>query len=978
MESAAGAVVEVTKCVSTPIGKYWKYHNGIYENMDTLKQRLEELNCRKRDIESRLNIELIPGGTMLKNEVELWLGRIEKINVEIKTIEEKVEKVKFFSRASLGRNVIQRTEEVKELHKSGEFPNSLVISLPKHGDVLPTTALGAGETTFKRKMEEIWSCLMNDEVTKIGVYGMGGIGKTTALEHINNLLLERKEKFDNVIWVTVSKDSNKINLQDKIARMLSLDITKYEDEIIRAAELLAGFDKKKRYVLILDDLWESCSLKDVGIPEPTRQNGCKLVVTTRSLDVCLSMSCKAIPMRLLSEDEALNLFLDVVQDRSLLSSPKFDEIVKAVVQECAGLPLAVVTIAGSLKGVVDFNEWEIALEDLRECTKGSASDQIFEKLKFSYDRLNDKKLQDCILYCALYPEDHQIDRNFLVELLIVEGVVEERKTRQSEIKQGQVMLNKLVNVCLLNDTTGSWGRKYVKMHDLVRDMALQITSGSPRFLVKAGLRLKSVSDEENWSDVAKVSFINNDIVDIPSSVEPPKCPNLSTLLLSNSHLKSISNNFFLHMKCLKVLDLSYNYGLQNLPESISDLVCLTALLLRSCESLQFVPSLAKLKDLRMLDLNKSGINEVPHGMKMLVKLRYLDFNTRHLKMIPARILCNLTNLQYLLLNGDHYKAPKVRGEELVNLRKLETFEGVLYDVRSFNTYVRSIEQQTLTSYVLQLGFNGTSTWRPVGKLVYLMNCDISESVAAGGEFPLLLPNDIEYLSLQRCYTGVSNLCKLASFKNVTKLRHCRIIDCREIEHVFSYSPYIFPLLRSLEYLELSGLLSFRGLFLRDRERRASSSPLPPGTFSSLKRLQLWCCNKVTEVFVNISFPPNLEELVLYDCSELREIISITSESDDEDQNEEGSVHHAMNIITLPNLRKVSVARLPKLESLPLVADSLQEIDLWDLPKLKRIPLLDRESRPSSLQRVSIHQDLWESLEWDHPNAKVQYLRQSRQ
>ncbi|PON70594.1 LRR domain containing protein [Parasponia andersonii] len=335
-------------------------------------------------------------------------------------------------------------------------------------------------------------------------------------------------------------------------------------------------------------------------------------------------------------------------------------------------------------------------------------------------------------------------------------------------------------------------------------------------------------------------------------------------------------------------------------------------------------------------------------------------------MIPARILCNLTNLQHLLLNGDHYKVPKVRGEELVNLRKLETFEGVLYDVRSFNTHVRSLEHQRLTSYVLQLGFIGTSTWRPVGKLVYLINCDISESVAAGGEFQLLIPNDIEYLGLQRCSTGVSNLCKLASFKNVTKLRYCRIIECREIEHVFSYSPYIFPILQSLENLELNGLLSFRGLFLR--ERRASSSPLPPGTFSSLKRLQLWRCNKVTEAFVNISFPPNLEELVLFDCSELREVISITSESDDEDQNEEGSVHHAMNIIILPNLRKVSVARLPKLESLPLVADSLQEIDLWELPKLKRIPLLDRESCPSSLQRVSIHQNLWESLEWDHPNC----------
>ena len=65
----------------------------------------------------------------------------------------------------------------------------------------------------------------------------------------------------------------------------------------------------KKFVLILDDVWKRFSLLDVGIPEPTR-NGSKLVLTSRSIGVCMSMDFKVVKMQPLSKDESLNLFLD--------------------------------------------------------------------------------------------------------------------------------------------------------------------------------------------------------------------------------------------------------------------------------------------------------------------------------------------------------------------------------------------------------------------------------------------------------------------------------------------------------------------------------------------------------------------------------------------------------------------------------------------------------------------------------------------
>ncbi|KAJ9672942.1 hypothetical protein PVL29_026273 [Vitis rotundifolia] len=38
--------------------------------------------------------------------------------------------------------------------------------------------------------EEVWRCLQDDNLTTIGIFGMGGIGKTTVLRMVNNKFLE--------------------------------------------------------------------------------------------------------------------------------------------------------------------------------------------------------------------------------------------------------------------------------------------------------------------------------------------------------------------------------------------------------------------------------------------------------------------------------------------------------------------------------------------------------------------------------------------------------------------------------------------------------------------------------------------------------------------------------------------------------------------------------------------------------------------
>ena len=224
------------------------------------------------------------------------------------------------------------------------------------------------------------------------------------------------------------------------------------------------------------------------------------------------------------------MFLEKV-GQDVLSNTDILPIVKSVVEECAGLPLAIVTTASSMKGVRNVHEWSNALHELNRHVKGvnGMEDQVFQQLQFNYDLLLDEKVKHCFLCCALYPEDHEIDADELVNLWIAEGLVEEIDSMQIEIDKGHTILNKLKNSCLIENGD----RGGVKLHDVIRDMALRITSVRPRFLVRAGMQLKEIPDVKDWNeDLEQASLMENWGLQIPSQMPPPKCQKLTTLLLS--------------------------------------------------------------------------------------------------------------------------------------------------------------------------------------------------------------------------------------------------------------------------------------------------------------------------------------------------------------------------------------------------------------------------------------------------------------
>ncbi|OIT19542.1 disease resistance protein [Nicotiana attenuata] len=164
--------------------------------------------------------------------------------------------------------------------------------------------------------------------------------------------------------------------------------------------------------------------------------------------------------------------------------------------ECGGLPLALVTVGRALRRENDMRHWENSLSQLKNPMGRiyGMESRVFTRLRFSIERRKDNVTRSCFLYCALYPEDHHIETEELIKYWEI-GCQE-----------------------------GSWN-EYVKMHVLIRDMAIAVTIVNPLFMIRAGRGIRVPPVENEW--------------------------------LYNSLSKGILPSFFNHLGSLKVLDLSY-------------------------------------------------------------------------------------------------------------------------------------------------------------------------------------------------------------------------------------------------------------------------------------------------------------------------------------------------------------------------------------------------------------------------------------
>ncbi|XVF74709.1 hypothetical protein PTKIN_Ptkin13bG0133300 [Pterospermum kingtungense] len=600
------------------------------KHMAVLETEMEELKAIRNDVKRRVQIAERKHLKQL-DQVEWWLSSVEVLEGEVEELMKKIGHEKIcpgcccprncWSSYKLGKRAAKMLNKVRTHREKGQFEEVAETLPPQPGDIKPCEQTVGMETM----LGTVWNCLNEDQAGIIGLYGMGGIGKTTLLTQINNMLLSLPSTVDFVIWAVASRDLKPGKIQEEIGEKLGYFDDRWRNKSVeqKAVDIYRVLSTRK-FVLLLDDLWDRIDLTKIGVPIPDQQNKCKVVFTTRSKEVCGLMEAhKRFKVECLTPPFDWHLFRKKVGDDALSLHPDIPKLAEIVVKECAGLPLALITTGRAMACKKTPQEWIHAIEVLRKCASefSGMADKVFPLLKFSFDHLPNEKVRSCFLYCTLFPEDFVIHKTDLIDYWVCERLLDECNDRNAAQNQGYDIIGRLVYACLLEEEG-----HYVKMHDVIRDMALWIVNECNNFeegvLVQAGVRLIEAPEIRKWETVRRISLMANRL---ESLIETPSCPNLLTLFLNENMLKTITKDFFQSMVNLRVLNLSCNSGIIELPQGISKLV-----------SLQY------------LNLSSTSIRELPNELKSLQRLKYLNLeDTFELNTIPCQLISSFPCLQVL-------------------------------------------------------------------------------------------------------------------------------------------------------------------------------------------------------------------------------------------------------------------------------------------------------------------------------------------
>ncbi|KAL1223878.1 Disease resistance protein RPS5 [Cardamine amara subsp. amara] len=820
------------------------YIYNLKENLADLKKIMEDLKAIRDDVLTRVEIEEDKGLQRLQ-QVQLWLSRVNVIENDFNDLTStsivELERLCLGGVCSMnlkksytyGQRVFLLSREVNNLKSDGVFE---VVAKPFNRVMVEERPLPRTLVAREVIMDSAWNKLMNAGTCIMGMYGMGGVGKTALLAQINNKLSKERQIFDFAIWIDVSRDVQIEKIQEDIGEKLAFCGDEWNCKTKRQqAHEMHTFLRRKKFVLLLDDVWEKVDLTDIGVPFPTMENGCKVVFTTRSREVCGKMGVDdPMEVHCLEENDAWDLFRRKVGEKTLLSHPDIPKLARKIAEKCHGLPLALNVIGETMSCKTSLHEWKHAIDVLTSYARefSGMEEYILPVLKYSYDSLKGEHVKSCFQYCALFPNDHKIDKEALIEYWICEGFVDGKYGRERALNQGYEILGMLVRACLLMEDVVTKSR--VKMHDVVREMAMWIASDlgnhKEKCIVQAGAKVHDVPQAKDWNSVSSMSLMRTNIEQISSN---PDCPQLTTLLLqTNYKLVNILGEFFMSMPMLVVLDLSMNYRLNGLPEEIADL-----------------------HSLRFLDLSDTSIDRLPVGMQELKKLLHLNLESMwRLQSISG--ISNLSSLRLLKLRNSKVVVDNSLIEELKLLRYLETLTMnissclVLVNLFCAQKLVKCIQKLSIDKFWKEsLSFPSMDSLNNLT----IRRCNLLEikieNCSSWNKNPCF--SNLSYVWIREC-SGLRDLTWLVFAPNLIDLNVGSTSKIKYIiseEKVDQEQASIIPF-QKLKYLSLINLPALKSIYW---------SPL---RFPSLKRIKVQGCLKLRKLPLDSNSGVVGEELVI--------------------------------------------------------------------------------------------------------------------
>ncbi|KAL0552569.1 hypothetical protein IC582_011687 [Cucumis melo] len=903
MDILISVIAKIAEYTVEPVGRQLGYVFFIRSNFQKLKTQVEKLKITRESVQHKIH-SARRNAEDIKPAVEEWLKKVDDFVRESDEILANegghggLCSTYFVQRHKLSRKASKMVDEVLEMKNEGESFDmasyksvipSVDCSLPKVPDFIDFESR-------KSIMEQIMDALSDGNVHRIGVYGMGGVGKTMLVKDILRKIVESKKPFDEVVTSTISQTPDFRSIQGQLADTLGL---KLEQETIegRAPILRKRLKMERSILVVLDDVWENIDLETIGIPSVEDHTGCKILFTTRNKHLISNQMCanKIFEIKVLGEDESWNLFKTMAGETVEASDLK--PIAIQIARECAGLPIAITTVAKALRNKPS-DIWNDALNQLKSVDVGMANigemeRKVYLPLKLSYDCLGYEEVKLLFLLCSMFPEDFPIDVEELHVYAMGMGFLHGVDT----VEKGRCRIKKLVDDLIsssLLQQYSEYGCNYVKMHDMVRDVALLIASQNDHIRILS--YVKSLNEE--WKE-DRLSG-NHTTVSIDGLHYPlPKLtfPKVQLLrLVAQSwweHNESVSvvETFFEEMKELKGLVLeNVNISLMQRTSDLYSLANIRVLRLQRCQLLGSIDWIGELKKLEILDFRGSNISQIPTTMSQLTQLKVLNLSfCEQLEVIPPNILSKLTKLEELNLEtfdgweGEEWYEGRKNASlsELKCLRHLYALNLTIQDEEIMPENLFLVGKLKLQKFNIRIGCQSklkyTFAYQNKNRIKNFIGIKMESGRCLDDWIKNLLKRSDNVLLEGSVCSKVLHS-ELVGANNFVSLQYLYLYDNSKFQHFINVSNTInieesfFSEMVSLPNLEKLEIVNAESL-----EMIWSNNVPILNSFSKLEKIKICSCNNLQKVL----FPPNmmgiltcLKVLEIGDCKLLEGIFEV--------------------------------------------------------------------------------------------------------
>ncbi|KAL2349365.1 hypothetical protein Fmac_003365 [Flemingia macrophylla] len=463
--------------------------------------------------------------------------------------------------------------------------------------------------------------------------------------------------FEKTIWVCVSEDFGlKRTIKAIIEAVTGSASGNLDLEILQRK--LQNLLQRKRYLLVLDDVWDDKQenwqrLKSVL---SCKAKGASVLVTTRLPTVASIMGTKPPhELSMLSEIDCWELFKQRAFGPNEVIQEELVIIGKEIVRKCGGVPLAAKSLGGLLRFKREKKEW-FYVKESNLWNLPQDENSIIPALRLSYLNLPIKQRQ-CFAFCAIFPKDERIEKQYLIELWMANGFISSNEILDAEDVGDGVWHELYWRSFFQEIKTDEFGRVIsFKMHDLAQFAAEGVCCiTNDNHVTTLSERIFHLSDYRfSWKSYDEIIQLHQ-VKSLRTCIDCYRIGQLSAHVFKCYSLRVLHyqptgelSSSIGDLKHLRYLNLSRGW-FKTLPESLCNLWNLQILKLDGCKRLQKLPNnLIRLKYIQQLSLDGcSSLSSLPPQIGKLTSLRILN-----VYFVGKEKGFNLEELGPLKLKGD--------------------------------------------------------------------------------------------------------------------------------------------------------------------------------------------------------------------------------------------------------------------------------------------------------------------------------------